>query len=390
MAMDMTDRRLIRGLIWIAVVGVIAYFLPGYGYKAQRLEEDNARADAERIKDAYNARYHPPMTDAHLGRASLDDIPPMPENFELVEVRRKEFADDNATIEEDLETEKARCKMPFGAGDAVWVDVPEREREPGLYFGRMYDQKKLELEALCKKNGVTLSDREIGFRSKYEGLVKAFKREKAEEYLRELYIAESIIRLCVKAKKEQEDEEVRQKVKPEAYMHIISVTPQDSKATGPFVLKRNMKFDEKSSNRFSAKGKRYILEPLPKFIQEYPVEIVLHCDANTFRRFLRSVREPGRFLVIRNLEMISPFLSGSNEDKTELSIIQGEMKKNDATAEKGKKIDLSDQHIGVRLSAAGMDFFDPKEYPKGLYEQAARDAPKIPTGKKRRTPGSGG
>jgi hypothetical protein len=390
MALDATDKRLVRGLLWIAVVAVIAYFLPGYGYQALCKNEETAREEAERLKSNFDKYYHPPMTDAHLGRTAADTLAEQPGNTALIEARHAEFSDSNAAIEAKLEDEKQRCKMPFGSGDATWVDVPENTREPGVYFSKMYEEKRSALEKYCKSNGVELSDREIGFKKKFEGLVKSLnQKEKAEEFLRELYIAESVVRLCVKAKKAQEEEEIRQAVKPEAYMHIISVTPQDSKATGPFILKRNAKYDEKTANRLSAKGRRYILEPLPKFIQEYPVEIVLHCDANTFRRFLRSVREPGKFLVIRSLEMISPFLAGSETDKSELAVIQNEIKQNDASGEKGKKIDLKDEHIGVRLSAAGMDFFDPNVLPNGFYQPAKETGKPAGSKKSRRAAGSG-
>ena len=44
MAMDDTDRRLVKGLIWLTVFGTLAYFFPGFwfvpgGYSSQRGEE---------------------------------------------------------------------------------------------------------------------------------------------------------------------------------------------------------------------------------------------------------------------------------------------------------------------------------------------------------------
>jgi hypothetical protein len=390
MAADATDKRLVRGMIWIAVIAVVAYFLPGYGYKAQSAQEDAARAEAERLKPTYDKYYYPPMTDAHLGKAVSMTPGAQPDSSEFVEVRQAEFSRDNQAIEEMLEEEKERCKMPFGSGDATWVALPEDEREPGIYFARQYENRKREIELLCRNADVILEDIELGFRKKYEGNISALKRrEKAEEFLRELYITESIIRLCVAAKKGQQAEEVKLGVKTEAYMHIISVTPGDSKATGPFIQKRNPQYVEgATNNRLAQRGKRFIYQALPKFIQEYPVEIVLHCDANTYRRFLRSVRQPGKFLVIRNLEIISPFLRASESDKTELSIIENEIKKNeDPGAAKRKKVELQENHIGVRMSAAGMDFFDPNVMPNGFYAPANQNkAAGGKKGRQRRSP----
>jgi len=57
--------------------------------------------------------------------------------------------------------------------------------------------------------------------------------------------------------------------------------------------------------------------------------------------------------------MVSPFINDSKKDKSDLTrIVEGK------SAE--AKLDYKDEHIFVRISAAGMDFFDPDTLPDGV------------------------
>ena len=84
-------------------------------------------------------------------------------------------------------------------------------------------------------------------------------------------------------------------------------------------------------------------------------------------RFLSFVREPKQFLVIRSLEIVSPYLRESLRNKTELKY-QGESAPNSTTGP-ARILKLKDNQIQVRITAEGMDFFDPIVHPHGLYSE---------------------
>src|SRR5581483_10473792 len=110
--------------------------------------------------------------------------------------------------------------------------------------------------------------------------------------------------LCVEAKAREENAERSRGVKPEAYMRIIEISPEQSVTAGPSVLEPNPAFSEAARQK-NPLLRKFIARKWPKFIQEYPVHLMLQCDSNTFERFLHSVRETGNhFLVIRNLEIV--------------------------------------------------------------------------------------
>jgi hypothetical protein len=172
--------------------------------------------------------------------------------------------------------------------------------------------------------------------------------------------------LCILAKQHQEEFEKSNNVAPEAFMRIMSVTPDESKISGPSALIPNPMYNETEKNPSSERFRRYRVKFWTRFIQEYPVQIVLECDVNSYMRFLHSVRAEGQFLVIRTLQILSPFMRDSRYDKTELnSDLPADPRDQD------KKMVMPPDHILVKMSAAGMDFFDPVKNPHGLYIKAS-------------------
>lgn len=240
---------------------------------------------------------------------------------------------------------------------AKWTEVPAAyEKIPGTYFANLYADRQSALRKDWRTANVDVLDDQLGF-TEWTGRLDLINTpEKATELLRKLFIVETVIKLCIKAKEEQTTTEVNQTRKPEAFMQIISVRPEDSDAVGPVALVDNPKYDAKELNPKSDRFQKYLIKTWRAFIQEYPVEIQLRCDVNSFKRFLYSVRSPGHFLVIRRLEVISPSINDSNKNKVEYNNIAKAKSLSAAAAAEVPK-----EHIWVRMSAAGMDFFDPDE-----------------------------
>jgi len=362
MALDHTDKKLVNGLIWICVIGLAAYFMPGYGYQAQVEEEDRARTMLLDTKKQYD-KYHSSMHPAVYGLVSSDEITPAVGR--LVSEIKDEYTVDNATTQAQIDGLEKISRMNF----PQWTEIPGDpmvQKAPGFYFARTWDRKKFELENEWRMAKVECLDPDIGFN--LNGAEVQFDKNKAEEYLRELHIAESIIRLCIKAKLREEEFERGKGIQPEAYMKIISVRPQPSLPTGPSALVSNPKYSKDEKNPLSERFRKYNVQFWNVNIQEYPVEILLQCDYNTFQRFLHSVRSPGQFLVIRSLEILSPFANESIADKTEIAAVLPKI-----GVEGGKGTMPKDEQILVKISASGMDFFDPDKFPRGLYNTAAKE-----------------
>ena len=265
-----------------------------------------------------------------------------------------------------------------------WTIVPQNEKiNPGVYFQQIWQRKRNALATKWIESGIECLDDKIGF-SRYDGVVNQPLNE-AEELLRRLCITERIIELCMSAKMREDLDEKGRGLQSEAIMRIISVEPSQSLPTGPSALLANPKYSPEERNPTSERFRKYNVRLWKSFIQEYPVQIKLQCDVNTFMRFLHSVRQTGQFLVIRNLEIISPFFQESQEDKTEFNGFNpdAEKKEDKDKIDIVKKLTLRDEHILVRISAAGMDFFDPVEHPRGLYDKS-RSAPKVPVVSKKK------
>jgi hypothetical protein len=361
--MDETDKRLVNGLMWTAAILLGAYFMPWYGYQEQKSQEDASRNALESLNknDSY-LKYYPAMHPANLGVYSEEPISE-PGGVTLVD-RKAEYKKDTDVQDQQIDEAKKSSRMDF----PEWTSVPDDDKlHPGGYFDRTYHEHKQSLlDKTLRNNGVDCVDNKIGF-EQYTGDTN-MQEVKAEEYLRKLFIAEKIIDLCVKSKIDEENHERSKNKKPEAFMRIINVLPQPSVAARPTALIPNPLYrpEERLKDPINnPKARPYTIQQWPPFIQEYPVELTLQCDVGTFMRFLSFVREPKQFLVIRNLEIVSPFMRESMRDKSELKY-QGEASPN-ATAGQARILKLKDNQIQVTISAGGMDFFDPIKYPRGLY-----------------------
>ena len=376
MAMDDTDKRLVKGLVWLVVFASLAYFFPGFwflpgGYKQQKLEEATQRDRLKQSGEKFR-RYYRPLHPAHFGDFSVDPVPDPPGT--PVRLLKEQYAQGNTEIQQLIELKEKASRMSF----PDWTKVPEiHKRNPGVHFMLMWQRKQNSLNTEWNQAKVECADSEIGFK-RFSGLISTWDENKTEEMLRELCIAERIIQLCINAKLHQEKDEKANNFAPEAYMRIISVTPDYSTTTGPSSLLPNLKYNPEERNPASERFRKYNVKPGQPFIQEYPVEIVLQCDINSFMRFLHAVRSPGQFLVIRNLDIFSPFLDDSLYDKAEMEARDLQTDPNELE----KKLKIKDEHVIVRMSAAGMDFFDPIKNKHGLYE-AGRRTLETPTGTKK-------
>lgn len=355
MAMDQTDKKLFNGAILVVISGLIAYYLPTYGYQEQQKREEDKRNELRQValggKEAtggYEFYYSPLQPVIYGGLQSGTTQAPI--QGTPIAISKSNYSRSNSETEVKIAEKEAASKMAF----PEWTNIPPDTKEPGIYFASQFEQKRALLQTMWRLAGVENVDEDIGFsKEKYNGFV--LDENKTKEFLRELFIAEKMITLCVEAKQREEELEKRSGLQSEAFMRILSVSPQESVATGPSALMRNTNYNPDEHNPTSDRFRKYRVRQWRNFIQEYPVEIVFQCDVNTFHRFLHSVGTPGQFLVIRTMEILSPFMDESKNDKSEYT----RMFKSDIEDMAGKKVMVKDEHIVVRMSAAGMDFFDP-------------------------------
>lgn len=364
MPMDATDSRLLKGLTFFALLGLSVYYYPfswpmeGYVEQVQELEK--AKEEIGALKDEYRAHYNSAPQEAFGVEAAqptkFGPIKPYEVSFLQGEYEKKK-----QDLKDQILEKQAASRMTF----AEWTNVPKRwDGDEGPYFERTYTDRQKKLKEEWQRVYVEVVDDNIGFDDFIKKRDLRMSPERAQEMLRELYIAETVIRLCIKAKVEQKAAEEKLSLKTVAFMRIISVVPLNSVATGPYIPVINPEYEKKKND---PRVQPYTMKPLKKFIREYPVEILLQCDFNSFRRFLSSVRSPGQFLVIRTLKMVSPFLNDSKKDKSDFaSIVEGKNSEN--------KPDWLPEHIFVRISAAGMDFFDPDNFLDGTGKMALLDA----------------
>lgn len=361
MAMDSTDRKLVNGAIAVAVLLCVLYFYPfGWpieGYQKLMEKETSAR-EALKNADKIYAPYYAPLRPIHFdGRDTGDKEKQSSDAVPMSDLKRL-YKQANEFHVQQIEAKKSANRIAF----PDWTEIPETARIPGHYFRFIWEKHKNTMEIKCKNANVELDDPDIGFK-RISGMLP--DEAKTKEYLRELHITETIINLCVAAKQAEELRERTQGKKPEAYMRIMQVEPRDSEPTGPTALEINPKFDPFEKNPASPRFRKYTVKSWPVFVQEYPVRIQLICDTNTFIHFMHSVRSTGQFLVIRQLEILSPFLDDSKNDKSEERDFKG-----DGADEKAKKRwPHKDEQVVVTMNVSGMDFFDPAVYPKGLYEK---------------------
>lgn len=373
MAMDETDRVLLKGMLGFGILAGVLYFypfdwpMPGFGAQVQKV--DDARKSLEPKYTEYQ-KYYEIQTKSVVGGADVDGA----NSVRLIGAagmaeRLREYRRKSDELREQIVEKQKASRMDF----SFWTEVPAEEREPGFYFQRKWDQIRYRLENEARQQNVTIMDRDIGF-GKQSGDLR-MTRERATEFLRQLFIAEKVITLCILAKQEQEDLERKSGLKSEAFVRIVSVMPEDPVKIGPYSRTPNPKYDKDERNPKSERYPKYLTREWDKFILMYPVEIRLQCDVNSFRNFLNSVRsQKGQFLVIRNLEMVSWFMKESRIDDSAWGRL----------APAGvEDSDFKQEHILVKLSAAGMDFFEPEkkiQKPAPLAGTQTRSAVRVPQG----------
>jgi len=354
MALDVTDAKLLKGIVLFAVFGLIVYYYPFSwpmdSYRVLQEKLDHVQHEIKPVKAKLSEAYDAPSAqvwDPYAPASESGVLARMP----TVADRKKEFEQVNAKLKEEITRLQKDSRMNF----ADWCTLPESERQFGTYFVTKWEKLRKELDDHARRFGVTLMDPDLGFKDVGS---HTLSREQAEEELRKLHIADTIIRLCAKAKKDEEDEKIKAGLRPETYMRIIKVTPQKSDKTGPRDPEINPKYDPKILNPTDERFDKFVMKEYPEFIKQYPVEILLQCDLHSFRKFLQAVRTPGQFLVIRSLKVVSPLIQESQRNTLDYEQI-----KSDFAAIAGRDAMQSfsheDSHIWVRLSASGMDFFEP-------------------------------
>ena len=194
--------------------------------------------------------------------------------------------------------------------------------------------------------------------------------------LRQLSIAETIIKLLVQAYRDQFAAEVGKK--GSAFLQIVRVIPEEKVRTGAVKFRPNPAYDPTKP-----RSEKFVLQRYREFIEEYPVEITVVCDMNTLIRFLNSVRQKGRFLVIRKLDVLAPAIAKSAEGATdyqssvEIPIGQGKTKRVDLDMDVEKQ-----ERLRVMITAAGMSFLNVADDTTARPERTLRlrGAPPMPAG----------
>ncbi|HLX63610.1 MAG TPA: hypothetical protein VKX17_20235 [Planctomycetota bacterium] len=381
MAMDATDKKLINGLIVGAILVAVLYFYPfGWpfdGYGEMLAKQEAARVTLKSVEKDY-APHYGPLLPAHFGQSGEIDPNTLLSDSAAISELDRLYKEANAFVANQIDEKQKSNRIAF----PEWTDVPKEFQHStlaGHYFRSIWEKDRNKMVDLCVSANVELDDHDIGFKTLSATL---FDEPKARELLRELHIAETIITLCVNAKKDEETREHSLGKKPEAFMRIMQVEPRASEATGPTALLPNPKFDPKILNPADPKFRKYLVKSWPVFIQEYPVKIQLMCDTNTFIHFMHSVRAEGQFLVIRQLEVLSPFLDDSKADKSE----ERDFKSDSTDANARKRWPQKDEQVIVTMNVSGMDFFDPKVNPRGLYEGKKESGPASTGGRRRLGP----
>lgn len=232
------------------------------------------------------------------------------------------------------------------------VETFNKRGQRGEYFIKMKAQEIGRLMKVCGPEceiDVNQVIEQIGFPAN-----AAPSDEQAPVELRRLAIITKTIDLAAHAKLEQFQADQKEKIKSTAYMKITSVEPKPPEYTGAVRLDPNPKFRD-DDHRY--KVNRFIPVQYPYFMIEYPIELKMVCDINTFRRFLTSSRRPNEYLIIRNIRIrsntIKFSLEGSGDFPTELS-------------EKDIPDDVGAELVYIELSAAGVEFIEGHRFEEGV------------------------
>jgi hypothetical protein len=373
MPLDKTDKKLINHIILLAILGLMAWFFPfGWGLNEQLKAQNEQREEVKRVVSEDLAKGYKGISPAVFMEPGSRLDGNLPPTAQAIKTRLVEYAEETKVKLAKLDKKQAESRMNF----PDWAENFPPQRHPSVHLADTWNRHKLQLDTECRQNGVELMDPEIGFKELCEkGLTDKIDENKAKELLRQLHIAELVIRRCIEAKLNEESYEKAQGYKVEAFMRILRVRPEESEATGPWFRELNKQYDPNEVNPKSPKFRKYkrVWEGKP-FIQEYPVEILLQCDLMTFQRFLYSVRAPGEFLMIRHLRIISPYLSNTEEDflpeVASMGLTETDFRMNSPTGAKP-------EHIWVLVSAAGMDFFNPEER-SSIYERKDGEKTRVP------------
>jgi hypothetical protein len=354
---------------------------PFLGYSKQAELEQSARDSLKKTRGKYEMSY-PPMQYVHFGEKSTEPVVSQADVAYVSDLKHI-YGEANDVTKGFIQDKEVVNRMNF----PEWTEIPlpERtEREGGTYFFKTWGKHKLLVQNECRLAQVTLDDNDIGFATRFKGGVPGL--EKSKELLREMHITEQIIHLCINAKLAEENRERSIGKQPEAFMRIMQVEPKDSEPTGPTALRLNSRFDPNEKNPASPNFRKYIVDSWPVFVQEYPVKIQLMCDSDSFIHFLHSIRTgEGQFLVIRQLEILSPAMMDSKSDISETKDFKP-VQETASTDPALRRWPTKSEQIVVTIIAAGMDFFDPKEFPYGLYQKKAEAATIVR--KQRRTLGT--
>ncbi len=351
-------KALIQGTLSLAAISLVAYTYPFDwplpGIRRQQAKLKHQKELMKLVKTNYVSSFDTPdpsvwgeMSDGQeqKNRGEGEKRPPSarPSNVRPLATLIGEYQEKVSALENRIQARQSAGRMHFPA----WTDLPEDHRwDRGFYFARTYERVRNELISDLAAAGIQLDDPTLGFET-FTGVYRNFSKNKSEAYLRQLYIAEKVIRLCVAAQQDQAQTE-RKTGPPEAFMRILSVAPETPVASGPSKLVRNPKWSEKETNPRSNRFPKFNVKQWAPFIVEYPIRFLIQCDVDSLMRFLYSVRQKGQFLVIRNLQIISPTLAESQMDTSELDEIL-------ALAQK-RGGDPMDHHVWAKITAAGMDF----------------------------------
>ena len=321
-----------RSFFLMVVVGVLVLGLTGWFVRGIILDSEQLAAQAVQKQSQYNHDFD--------GIIPLDQL--------------------NVDFDQQIAKESALIKnykkqVFFEFPD--WVkkaDDLKLKGQVGGYFSNKKTSESDRLRAVCGPecnidvNPVIAS---LGFKS---GAVPP--DDEAKKELRRLAIISKTIDLAAHAKLEQFKADERDKLKNTAYMKICSVEPLKPEFTGAVRLDINPKYREDDK---SYRNKRFFIIQYPYFMTEYPIELKMVCDINTFRRFLASTRQPNQYLIIRNIRIRSSTIKmsqeGANDEPSQLS-------------DKDIPDNFESDVVYIELSAAGVEFLDGHRHEDGVTE----------------------
>ncbi|MGH7146084.1 MAG: hypothetical protein ACREJ2_18380 [Planctomycetota bacterium] len=275
------------------------------------------------------------------------------QGIENIDRLNKEFATEIGVETKAFDAYKRAASFAFPA----WVDkvntltIRGQKRE---YFAQMKTEEADRLRQLCGPEcqiqyGNVLDT--LGFDTNATPT-----DEEAPVELRRLAIVTKTIDLAARAKRDQEQADTQEHFKSTAFLKLIKVEPLKPEATGAVRLDLNPKFKDNSHDYLN---NRFLVVRYPYFMIEYPIELKMVCDINTFRRFLAATREPNQYLIIRNIRIRSNTLKMSLEGYADYP---PELGASDIPENVGSEV------VYIELSAAGVEFLDKHRYEAGVTE----------------------